>query len=156
MLSNKRKEKSSHGYLQKHNPRLLPHVGQRAGSDPRKWKDSICSWLYCREPEKVRSGDRRAWPAREINVAHRRNEAPPGSDISTTTIRCRLSIVDFALIAVAGFCPASTSGNRATEHPNSFISLDDADDLLSCQKDAIDGANRIATWSWRHLPLRQE
>ena len=40
----------------------------------------------------------------------------------------------------------------AARHPKSFISLDDADHLLSRREDAEHVANLIATWSSRYLP----
>ncbi|WP_305806904.1 alpha/beta fold hydrolase [Stenotrophomonas sp. YIM B06876] len=40
----------------------------------------------------------------------------------------------------------------AAKHPKSFVSLDDADHLLSRKSDAIYAANLIAMWSERYLP----
>jgi putative redox protein len=45
----------------------------------------------------------------------------------------------------------ATSIYTAAKHPKSFISLDDADHLLSRKDDAIYVANLIAAWSQRYL-----
>ncbi|HEU5295923.1 MAG TPA: alpha/beta fold hydrolase [Burkholderiaceae bacterium] len=45
---------------------------------------------------------------------------------------------------------------RAARHPKSFISLDDADHLLTRQADAAYAADVIATWSARYLGRRVE
>ncbi|MFZ6646041.1 alpha/beta hydrolase family protein [Undibacterium sp. TJN25] len=42
----------------------------------------------------------------------------------------------------------------AARHPKSFISLDDADHLLSRKEDAIYVANMIASWSERYLNVK--
>jgi len=39
----------------------------------------------------------------------------------------------------------------AAKHPKSFVSLDDADHLLTCKSDAIYAAKVIAAWSERYL-----
>jgi putative redox protein len=39
----------------------------------------------------------------------------------------------------------------AAKHPKSFISLDDADHLLSRKRDAVYVANMIAAWSERYI-----
>ena len=40
----------------------------------------------------------------------------------------------------------------AAKHPKSFVSLDDADHLLSRRDDAVYAANTIAAWASRYLP----
>jgi putative redox protein len=40
---------------------------------------------------------------------------------------------------------------EAAKHPKSFISLDDADHLLSRRNDAVYAANMIAVWSERYI-----
>ena len=40
----------------------------------------------------------------------------------------------------------------AARHPKSFISLDDADHLLSKRRDAEYAASVLAAWAWRYLP----
>jgi fermentation-respiration switch protein FrsA (DUF1100 family) len=45
----------------------------------------------------------------------------------------------------------ATSIYMAAKHPKSFISLDDADHLLSRKDDAVYVANLIAAWSQRYL-----
>jgi putative redox protein len=42
----------------------------------------------------------------------------------------------------------------AAKHPKSFISLDQADHLLSAREDAVYAANLIAAWVLRYLPTR--
>ena len=42
----------------------------------------------------------------------------------------------------------------AAKHPKSFISLDNADHLLTVREDAIYAANLIAAWAVRYLPPR--
>jgi putative redox protein len=42
----------------------------------------------------------------------------------------------------------------AAKHPKSFISLDQADHLLSAREDAVYAANLIAAWVPRYLPTR--
>ncbi|WP_394777558.1 alpha/beta hydrolase family protein [Undibacterium sp.] len=44
----------------------------------------------------------------------------------------------------------------AARHPKSFISLDDADHLLSRKEDAIYVANMIASWSQRYISAKAE
>ncbi len=44
----------------------------------------------------------------------------------------------------------------AAKHPKSFISLDDADHLLSRKSDAIYVANVLSAWASRFIPLKQE
>ncbi len=41
----------------------------------------------------------------------------------------------------------------AARHPKSFVTLDDADHLLSCPKDAEYAADTIATWAARYINL---
>jgi putative redox protein len=42
----------------------------------------------------------------------------------------------------------------AAKHPKSFISLDNADHLLTSREDAVYVANLIAAWVVRYLPTR--
>jgi putative redox protein len=44
---------------------------------------------------------------------------------------------------------------QAAKHPKSFVSLDDADHLLSEERDARYAADVIATWAARYLPERE-
>jgi putative redox protein len=44
---------------------------------------------------------------------------------------------------------------QAAKHPKSFVSLDDADHLLSRERDARYAADLIATWAERYLPERE-
>lgn len=44
---------------------------------------------------------------------------------------------------------------KAAKHPKSFVSLDDADHLLSKRKDAIYVADLIAAWAARYLPAEK-
>ena len=43
---------------------------------------------------------------------------------------------------------------QAARHPKSFISLDDADHLLSKKADALYVGDMIATWAGRYLPVK--
>lgn len=45
---------------------------------------------------------------------------------------------------------------RAARHPKSFISLDNADHLVSREEDAIFAANVISSWADRYLPRETE
>jgi len=44
----------------------------------------------------------------------------------------------------------------AAKHPKSFISLDDADHLLTRRADAIYVANMIAAWSQRYIDIAND
>ncbi len=83
-------------------------------------------------------------------------------DLEASTIRRRVEILRCALLVMHS--PVDKIVNvdnarqiyQAAKHPKSFISLDDADHLLSKRSDAKYAASVLAAWAQRYLPPADE
>ena len=81
-------------------------------------------------------------------------------DIAAVTLDDRLATLKRALLVMHAPLDRTVGVENATrlfvaaKHPKSFVSLDDADHLLTKAGDAQYVADTIATWASRYLPLR--
>ena len=82
-------------------------------------------------------------------------------DINSQNINDHIANLDKALLImhapfddIVGIENAATIFTQA-KHPKSFITLDDADHLLTKHKDAEYAAHVIATWSERYIPIQE-
>jgi alpha/beta superfamily hydrolase len=79
-------------------------------------------------------------------------------DAAEQNLRQRIAELGRALLILHSPVDATVAIGNATgifvnaQHPKSFVSLADADHLLSRRSDAIYAANVIAAWSERYLP----
>ena len=78
-------------------------------------------------------------------------------DIATLSLEEKVGTLRRALLVMHAPSDTTVAISNATgiflaaKHPKSFISLDDADHLLSRKDDAIYVANLIAAWSQRYF-----
>ena len=78
-------------------------------------------------------------------------------DVATHSLQEKVGALRKALLVMHAPSDMTVDISNATDiytaakHPKSFISLDDADHLLSRKDDAIYVANLIAAWSQRYL-----
>ena len=83
-------------------------------------------------------------------------------DIDATTLDDRLAKLGRALLVMHGPRDATVGVENASQifvaakHPKSFVSLDDADHLLTKPADADYAADTIAVWASRYLPAVAE
>lgn len=83
-------------------------------------------------------------------------------DIAAVTLDERLAGLRRALLVIHAPRDATVGIDNATrlfaaaKHPKSFVSLDDADHLLTRAADADYAADTIATWASRYLPAKAE
>ncbi len=81
-------------------------------------------------------------------------------DITKTALAESIAAFKGALLVLHGPRDATVSIDNASQiflaakHPKSFITLDDADHLLTNTADAEYAADTITTWARRYLPLR--
>lgn len=79
-------------------------------------------------------------------------------DIAETTLKDKIAALKKALIVFHAPLDQQVSIDNATDifttakHPKSFVSLDDADHLLTRKKDAIYVADVLSAWASRYLP----
>lgn len=79
-------------------------------------------------------------------------------DVRGQTIRAQLADLRRALLVLHSPVDTTVDVQQATQiftaarHPKSFVSLDDADHLLSREADAVYAAGVIAAWAERYLP----
>lgn len=82
-------------------------------------------------------------------------------DIADATLDRRIAGLRRALLVLHAPRDATVGIDNATrlfaaaKHPKSFVSLDDADHLLTRAADADYAARTIATWAGRYLPARE-
>ena len=80
-------------------------------------------------------------------------------DVERTTLKERIGVLDRALLVLHAPLDEIVGIENASEiflaakHPKSFVTLDDADHLLSRAEDAEYAADVIAAWSRRYLGL---
>lgn len=81
-------------------------------------------------------------------------------DVAAQTLDDRLAALGKAFLVMHAPRDATVGVDNATrlfvaaKHPKSFVSLDDADHLLTRPEDAQYAADTIATWASRYLPNR--
>lgn len=81
-------------------------------------------------------------------------------DVEATELSQRIATLDAALLVM--HAPADTTVSidnaakiyQAAKHPKSFVTLDDADHLITRPQDAEYAAEVIATWAARYMVLR--
>lgn len=79
-------------------------------------------------------------------------------DIAETTLKDKIAALKKALIVFHAPLDAQVSVDNAADiftaakHPKSFVSLDDADHLLTRKEDAIYVADVLSAWASRYLP----
>ena len=81
--------------------------------------------------------------------------APRGSIAALAKLRTALLVMHAPRDHVVGIENAAELFTAA-RHPKSFITLDDADHLLSRERDAEYAADVISAWSARYLDLAEE
>ena len=82
-------------------------------------------------------------------------------DVSEIALRECLAKLDAALLVMHAPLDSTVGIENASQiflaakHPKSFVTLDDADHLVSDSKDAEYAADTIATWARRYIPMHE-
>ena len=82
-------------------------------------------------------------------------------DVSEIALRECLTKLDAALLVMHAPLDSTVGIENASQiflaakHPKSFVTLDDADHLVSDSKDAEYAADTIATWARRYIPMNE-